>query len=196
MNNILASNTYSSGQQLEIAQGDITQEKVGAIVNAANAQLMHGGGVAAAIVYSGGAVIQKESNEWVHRHGTVSHAKPAYTSAGNLPCKYVIHAVGPVWGEGKEDEKLRAAIQGSLELAEDLGLTSIAFPAISTGIFGFPKKLAAEIFMDTISTYFERKLSSPLAIVRLTLYDNQTMKIFLRAFKKKIGKLDQMKTAG
>ena len=195
MTNLLASNTYPSGQQLEIAQGDITQDKVGAIVNAANAQLMHGGGVAAAIACSGGAVIQKESNEWVRRHGTVSHAKPAYTSAGNLPCKYVIHAVGPVWGEGKEDEKLRAAIQGSLELAEDLGLTSIAFPAISTGIFGFPKKLAAKIFMDTISTYFEQKPSSPLAIVRLTLYDNPTMKIFLRAFEKKIGGLDQMKTA-
>ena len=130
-----------------------------------------------------GAVIQKESNEWVRRHGTVSHAKPAYTSSGNLPCKYVIHAVGPVWGEGKEDEKIRAAIQGSLELAEDLGLTSIAFPAISTGIFGFPIDRATRIFMRTINDFFLKYPDTKIDTAMIVLYDDLSFKIFSAAFE-------------
>ena len=89
--------TYPSGQRLEIVQGDITGETVDAIVNAANSHLQHGAGVAGAILRRGGYQIQQESLEWVRQHGPVTHAEPAYTSAGKLPCRYVIHAVGPVW---------------------------------------------------------------------------------------------------
>ena len=172
------------GRTLEICQGDLTAMKVDGIVNAANAHLAHGGGVAAAISRAGGPAIQQESNAWVRSHGPVSHAKPAYTSGGNMPCKYVIHAVGPVWGIGQEEEKLAAAIRGSLALADELKLTSIAFPAISTGIFGFPKELAASIFMRVIPEYFEDQPQGTLRQVMLVLYDTPTLTVFCQAFKK------------
>jgi len=145
MNTILHEFSLPSGQAIQLVHGDLTQERVDAIVNAANAHLQHGGGVAGAILRQGGGVIQTESDAWVRQHGPVSHAEPAYTSAGLLPCRYVIHAVGPVWGEGQEDNKLSAAVLGALRLADQLKLASIAFPAISTGIYGFPERRAAAI---------------------------------------------------
>ncbi|MDR3574184.1 MAG: macro domain-containing protein [Anaerolineaceae bacterium] len=171
--------TYPSGQKLEIVQGDITRESVDAIVNAANSHLQHGAGVAGAILRRGGYQIQQESLEWVRQHGQVKNAEPAYTGAGKLPCRYVIHAVGPVWGEGDEDAKLSSAIRGSLQVADRLELASIAFPAISTGIFGFPKDRAARIFLETLQGYFTDNPSSGLKLVRLTLYDRPSLAIFL-----------------
>ncbi len=170
------------GQSLEICRGDLTALHVDAIVNAANAQLAHGGGVAAAISRAGGPAIQQESNEWVRSRGPVSHASPAYTSGGNMPCKYVIHAVGPVWGSGREEEKLAAAIDGSLALADELELASIAFPAISTGIFGFPKDLAAAIFMNVSPAYFTANPESGLRVVKILLFDDATLEAFTNAF--------------
>lgn len=174
---------FPGGQKLELAAGDLTEQKVDAIVNAANAQLMHGGGVAAAIVRKGGEIIQEESNAWVQEHGAVSHAQPAYTRAGHLPCRYVIHAVGPVWGSGHEEAKLSQAIRGSLELAEQLKLTSIAFPAISTGIFGFPKDKAAVVFMHTFQDHFEQNPKSRIILVRLVIIDQPTFLVFAEIFK-------------
>jgi O-acetyl-ADP-ribose deacetylase len=179
MNTILREKSLPGGQQIQIAQGDITTEQVDAIVNAANAQLQHGGGVAWAISRRGGEAIQHESNEWVRKHGPVSHAEPAYTSGGKLPCKYVIHAVGPVWGEGDEDNKLAAAVSGSLRRADELKLETIAFPAISTGIFGFPKARAAGIIFATIEKYFAENTKSSIQLVRLTLFDEPTIEAFL-----------------
>ncbi len=157
MSTIRATYPLSPKTRLDIAQGDLTQEPVDAIVNAANKHLAHGGGVAGAIVSKGGRSIQRESDDWVSQHGLVSHAEPAYTRAGSLPARYIIHAVGPVWGEGAEDTKLASAITGSLRRAEALGLESIAFPAISTGIFGFPKERAAHIFLNPSNTILRRR---------------------------------------
>ena len=126
MNQILRKKAFPSGTEFQIVQGDITLEAVDVIVNAANSHLQHGGGVADVIVRQGGQVIQQESDAWVRTHGPVSHAEPAYTLAGRLPCKYVIHAVGPIWGEGEEDAKLCAAVRGSLKLADELKLESIS----------------------------------------------------------------------
>ncbi|MCX8023654.1 MAG: macro domain-containing protein [Thermanaerothrix sp.] len=173
---------FSEGQRLEIAQGDITAEDVEAIVNAANAMLQHGGGVAGVISRKGGPQIQEESNAWVRKHGPVTHANPAYTHAGQLPFRYIIHAVGPVWGEGEEAQKLRDAILGSLRLAETLGVQSLAFPAISTGIFGVPKAFAAQVFFHTIYDYYSQNPCSPLKLVRITLYDAPTLEVFLETF--------------
>lgn len=183
MNTVLREHKYPGGQILQLVQGDLTQERVDAIVNAANSHLQHGGGVAGAIVRRGGVEIQQESDEWVRRHGPISHAEPAYTGAGSLPCKYVIHAVGPVWGEGDEDKKLAEAIAGSLRLAERLKLTSIAFPAISTGIFGFPKERAAGIIYRSIGDYFENHPASSLKQARLTLFDQPTLQAFLQVWE-------------
>src|SRR5688572_10003455 len=109
MNIVLKEFLFPSGQRLQIVQGDLTQENVDAIVNAANARLQHGGGVAAAISRRGGPQILAESDAWVRQHGPVTHTAPAHTGAGSLPCCIIIHAVGPVWGEGNEDHKLSAA---------------------------------------------------------------------------------------
>jgi len=187
MAKILNHYQFASGQHLEICQGDITRETSDAIVNAANSQLMHGGGVAAAIARRGGEAIDRESREWVSANGFVTHDKPAVTSGGNLPCKYVIHAVGPVWGEGDEDAKLREAILGSLTTAEGIKARSIAFPAISTGIYGFPVERAAQIFMQTFNEYFENHLKSTLETVRVVLYDDMTAAIFSKAFQDEYG---------
>ncbi len=179
--------TYPSGQRFQIVQGDITQQDVDAIVNAANAQLQHGGGVAGLIVRHGGRVIQVESDQWVRDYGPVSHAEPAYTSGGDLPCRYVIHAVGPVWGAGDEDAKLAAAVFGSLQRADELGLESLALPAISTGIFGFPKARAAKIIFEAVESYFEKHQSSGLSQVRLVLFDQPTLDSFLQVWDTKFG---------
>jgi O-acetyl-ADP-ribose deacetylase (regulator of RNase III) len=182
MNTILLEHIFSTGQSLQIVQGDITMEEVDAIVNAANEYLQHGGGVAWAIVRRGGDVIQDESDKWIKQHGLVSHAHPAWTSGGALPANYVIHAVGPVWGDGDEDNKLADAVAGSLRVADELKLSSIAMPAISTGIFGFPKDRAAKIILKGIEDYFS-KTKSGLKIVRLTLFDKATIDIFTETWK-------------
>lgn len=182
MSNLVGQTTFPSGQHFEMVQGDITKEKVDAIVNAANEYLDHGGGVAAAIVRAGGEFIQEESDRWIAQFGRVSHDSPAYTSAGRLPCKYVIHAVGPYWGQGDEDIRLAAAITGSLKRAEELHLNSIAFPAISTGIFGFPKDRAAKIIFSSIRDYFKNVPTSNVKLVRLVIYDKPTLDAFLKAF--------------
>lgn len=168
-------------RELRIIQGDITSIPVDCIVNAANEFLQHGGGVAGAIALEGGSEIQRESDRWVEEHGPVPHWKPAFTAAGRLPCRYVIHAVGPVWGSGDEDRKLAAAVRGSLELADELDLSSIAFPAISTGIFGFPAALAAQVMLSAILDYFAAQPDSPLYLVMLVLFDEKMGSIFVKA---------------
>jgi O-acetyl-ADP-ribose deacetylase (regulator of RNase III) len=186
MNMILAQRALPAGQALQIVQGDITVEEVDAIVNAANEYLQHGGGVAGTISKNGGPAIQKESEAWVREHGRVSHAAPAWTSGGRLPAKYVIHAVGPVWGDGDEDHKLAAAVTGSLRLADELKCASVAMPAISTGIFGFPKERAADIILSAIEKYFDDH-ASEVKTVRLVLFDQPTVDVFLKASQSKWG---------
>ncbi|MDX1436146.1 MAG: macro domain-containing protein [Anaerolineales bacterium] len=178
MSTTLRHTTLPPGRRLLVVQGDLVREQVDAIVNAANAHLQHGGGVAAAIASRGGPSIQQESLAWVREHGPVSHDSPAYTSAGDLPCRYIIHAVGPVWGEGDEPAKLQAAVHGSLALADRLELASLAIPAISTGIFGYPKRQAARVILNTIEDYFLNQPESGLTEVRLTLYDAPTVEAF------------------
>jgi O-acetyl-ADP-ribose deacetylase (regulator of RNase III) len=186
MNAILVENILSTGQTLQIAQGDITTDEVDAVVNAANEHLQHGGGVAWAIVRRGGEGIQEESNKWIKQHGTVSHAHPAWTSGGALPAKYIIHAVGPVWGDGDEDNNLADAISGSLRVADELKCSSISIPAISTGIFGFPKDRAARIIFKSIEKYLNENKSG-LQIIRLTLFDQETMDVFLDQWRMEKG---------
>ena len=186
MNTILAQRALPAGQVLQIVQGDLTVEEVDAIVNAANEYLQHGGGVAGTISRNGGPAIQRESDAWVREHGRVSHAVPAWTSGGRLPAKYVIHAVGPVWGDGDEDAKLAAAVTGSLRLADELGCASVAMPAISTGIFGFPKERAADLILSAIEKYFADH-ASQVKTVKLVLFDQPTIDVFLKALQTKWG---------
>ena len=183
MNTVLVERVLPTGQAIQIVQGDITTENVDAIVNAANENLQHGGGVAWAISNKGGAAIQSESDDWVSQRGPVSHSHPAWTSGGLLPAKFVIHAVGPVWGSGDEDKKLSDAVTGSLRVADELRCSSIAMPAISTGIFGFPKDRAAGIIFSAIEKYFEGN-SSNLKVVKLVLFDQTSAEVFIKAWGK------------
>src|SRR5574341_1966951 len=169
MNTVIMERVLPTGQTIQIVQGDITIEDIDAIVNAANEHLQHGGGVAWAISKKGGPIIQKESEEWIRQHGLVPHPHPAWTSGGRLPAKYVIHAVGPVWGGGEEDKKLEWAVAGSLRVAEELKCSSIAMPAISTGIYGFPKERAAGIIFSAIQKYFGDNASSGVKTMKLVL---------------------------
>ncbi|MGB9673953.1 MAG: macro domain-containing protein [Anaerolineales bacterium] len=188
MNTVVQEKHFGAARILQLVHGDLTQEHVDAIVNAANAHLQHGGGVAAAIVRRGGAVIQEESDQWVRKNGPVPHDSPAYTSAGNLACRYVIHAVGPVWGEGDEDSKLAQALHGVLRLAEQLRLSSLALPPISTGIFGFPKDRAARIFYQVIPDEWQNKSTSTLKQVRITIIDTATLDVFNQVWQDLWGK--------
>ncbi len=173
----------ASGQVIQLVRGDLTLEEVDAIVNAANPYLYHGGGVAWAIVRRGGSAIQEESDAWIRTHGLVTHDRPAWTSGGHLPARYVIHAVGPVWGEGGEDEKLERAIRGALRTAEELGCSSVAFPAISTGIFGFPKERAAQIMFETFDDFFSGQKSG-IELVKVVLWDRKTVDAFLEEWRR------------
>ncbi len=168
------------GQVLEVRQGDLTQEEVDAIVNAANSHLAHGGGVAGAIVRRGGYAIQEESERWVAEHGPVPIGQVAVTGAGHLPCKWVIHAVGPVWqgGGAHEEELLAAAVRNSLLKAQEMKLRSIALPAISSGIFGFPKPRCAEIMIATAKDFFKENPQSTLRRICFTIIDEPTVAIF------------------
>lgn len=185
MNTVLHERTLPTGQTLQVVRGDITIEAVDAIVNAANEHLKHGGEVAWAISKKGGAAIQKESDDWVRQHGPVAHTRPAWTSGGLLHAKYVIHAVGPVWVNGRDDEdnKLALAVTGSLIVADELNCASVAFPAISTGIFGFPKERAASIIHFALTKYFELNPVSRIALVKLVLYDQPTVDVVLKTWQ-------------
>ncbi|MEM2133548.1 MAG: macro domain-containing protein [Candidatus Jordarchaeaceae archaeon] len=162
---------------LELVQGDITEQSTDAIVNAANAALQLGGGVAGAIRRKGGPKIQEECN----KIGGTYVGGAVITTGGNLKAKYVIHAVGPRWGEGNEDEKLRNATLNSLKLADEKNLKSISFPAISTGIFGFPMKRASEIMLKTTIEYLKGKTG--LEKVVFVLYDKESYNIFNETLK-------------
>lgn len=167
-----------AGKTLRLVMGDITERDVDAIVNAANSHLQHGGGVAAAIVRKGGHVIQEKSDAI----GYVPTGGAAITTAGKLRSKFVIHAVGPRMGEGDEDHKLESAVASTLELASANGLTSISMPAISSGIFGFPKDRCAKILVDTARDFLTEKKHSPLQIVEFCIFDELTLGFFKKEF--------------
>lgn len=165
---------------LRLVLGDITERDVDAIVNAANKHLQHGGGVAGAIVRKGGAIIQDESN----RIGFVPTGNAAMTSAGSLKAKFVIHAVGPRMGEGDEETKLRRAVQQTLLLASENGLKSISMPAISSGIFGFPKDRCAAILVAESREFLEENITTSLNCIEFCIFDRETLGFFQSEFAK------------
>ncbi|MEM1550048.1 MAG: ADP-ribose-binding protein [Candidatus Methanomethylicia archaeon] len=167
---------------IEVLEGDITEVEADAIVNAANRYLKHGGGVAGAIVRKGGIQIQIESDEYIKRHGPLPVGGVAVTRAGKLKAKYIIHVVGPVYGEENSDLKLSEAIRNSILKAEELNLESIAIPAISTGAFGYPLNICAEIMAETIIN-LANKLNN-LKKIMIVLYGEQSYKIFKETFKR------------
>lgn len=165
---------------LELLEGDITEMQTETIVNAANTRLILGGGVAGAIRRKGGPKIQKECD----KAGGTFVGGAVKTTAGNLKAKYVIHAVGPQMGEGNEDEKLKNATLNSLKLADENNIKSISFPAISTGIFGFPIERCAKIMLRTTIDYL--KGQTGLERVVFCLFGRNSYEVFANQLKQEI----------
>ena len=142
-------------QRIELIKGDITQLKVDAIVNAANSSLLGGGGVDGAIHRAGGPAILEECRKIVAKQGGCKTGEAVITTAGNLPARYVIHTVGPVWNGGNKNEAslLASCYNESLKLAANNKIASVAFPNISTGIYGYPKKEAAEVAIRSVTEF-------------------------------------------
>lgn len=159
---------------LRVVRGDLTDRDVDAIVNAANEYLQHGGGVAGAIVRAGGQIIQEESD----RIGHTPVGTAVITGAGSLTARYVIHTVGPRMGEGDEDNKLISAVRSVLQLASKRALKSISMPAVSAGIFGFPKERCAKILVGESARYLAGHPDSSLELVEFCLHDDAMSALF------------------
>lgn len=136
---------------LRVVTGDITRLEVDVVVNAANEHLAHGGGVAAAIARAGAPQVDEESAAWVAEHGPVRPGQAASTGAGSMPARWVVHVVGPRYAHGQDNAGLLAeTVRAALDEAVTLGAASVAVPAISAGIFGYPRAEATRVIVDTV----------------------------------------------
>src|SRR5574339_1291323 len=165
--------SFSNNKKITIVQGDITDRKVDVIVNAANSFLKHGSGVAGSIVRKGGKIIQTESD----KIGFVPVGNSVITTSGNLPCSTIIHTVGPRMGEGDEDNKLSQSIYNTLQLATKKEFKTISIPAISSGIFGFPKHKCANILLNETEKFLLNNKTS-LDTVEFCILDSETLDHF------------------
>jgi len=170
--------------KLRIIQGDITQQTTDAIVNAANPSLMGGGGVDGAIHRAGGSAILEECKQIVARQGRLPTGKAVITTGGNLKAKHVIHTVGPIWHGGNtgEPELLASAYHQSLKLAAKNNLSSIAFPSISTGAYGYPVNQASRVAIDAVITFLSQSTTSIKEVV-FVLFDAQTLGAYSSALR-------------
>ena len=164
--------------RITAVRGDLTAEVVDAIVNAANENLVLGGGVAGTIKRRGGPSVQEECR----RIGSTGVGTAVITGAGKMKFRHVIHAVGPKMGEGDEDRKLSAAVRSSLALADRHGLKSVAIPAISTGNYGFPVERCARILLTEVHRYLQG--GTKLQRVIVCLFDEATWKLFARELRR------------
>lgn len=170
---------------LALKKGDITKEEVDAIVNAANSRLIGGGGVDGAIRSAAGPKVEDECARVRAEKGGCPTGKAVYTSAGNLRAKYIIHTVGPFYNGGKnnEAELLASAFKESMKVADSLNCSSVAFPAISTGIYQYPVDQAAEVSIQALFDYI--KQGTRISRVNMVLFDDNAFSTFVEALEKK-----------
>ena len=173
-------------QKIEIVKGDITVMKVDAIVNAANSSLLGGGGVDGAIHRAGGSQILEDCQTIRAKQGGCPTGEAVITRAGKLPAQYVIHTVGPVWhgGQNQEPEKLANCYHNSLQLAIDKGCRTIAFPNISTGVYGYPKEEAAKIALETVAGFLPQH--DDIEKVVFVCFDDENYRIMVNRIKKSV----------
>jgi len=165
---------FSHGQVLQVRLGDITEECVDIIVNESNGNLNHTSGVAGVLAMKGGKEVQLQSDRWVRKHGPVPPGQVAVTESGKLPCKWLIHAVGPIWrgGNWREDSELWDAIWNCLVWASKLHAQSIAIPAIGATFLGFQKERCAYLLVDCISKFFHKHPKTKLKEIRIVNYSD------------------------
>lgn len=166
--------------QINLQQGDITKVEADAIVNAANNRLAGGGGVDGAIHRAGGPAIMEECDAIRGRQGGCRTGEAVITTAGELPAKHVIHTVGPVWkgGADNEGELLRNCYLNSLKLAESNQLRSVAFPNISTGVYGYPKKQAAKTAVNAVRQYRDAHPEAAIEDVYFICFDQENYQLY------------------
>lgn len=174
---------------LMLVQGDITKQNTDAIVNAANSNLMGGGGVDGAVHRAGGITILEQCKLIVAKQGRLPAGKAVITSGGNLPAKYVIHTVGPRWQGGNNNEAylLASAYRESLKIAEEQKLGSISFPSISTGAFRYPLQPAAKVAVNAVTSFIKEKAVS-LKEVRFVLFDAGTYVVYLNVLQENMNR--------
>lgn len=166
------------GRAVVVIQGDLTAQAVDAIVNAANEHLRHGGGVAAALARRGGPAVVEESRRWVAEHGPVTPGTAAVTTAGDLPARVLVHVVGPRYRAGQDNAGLlQQAVTAALDAARDAGAASVALPAISAGIFGYPLADAAGVIAETALAWLDDR-PGDVREVRLVGYDRAAADAF------------------
>ena len=177
-------------RELVIQVADLLVAPVDVIVNPANGQLSHGGGVAGQISQQGGKSIQDESNLFIKEHGILESGMVAITSAGNLPHSAVLHAVGPKMGEGDEQRKIQLAVSRSLQLCDMHDWNSVAFPAISSGIFGVPIDISARAFFRAITSYWDARIDASPERIFICLTEEK-FRPFLESFREESFDLDE-----
>jgi len=175
---------FSNGKSIQLLKGDITKVPVDAIANAANSELRGGGGVDGAIHLAGGPSIMQELYAIRAGPGGCPTGSAVPTTAGNLPAKYVFHAVGPIYRDGNsgEPEQLASAYRACLALAEEKGIAYMSFPSISTGIYGFPVDRAAPIALQTVAAHLN-DAKSKLQRAIFVLFDDKTMAAYSKALE-------------
>ena len=181
MENALGEATIKHAR-ISVTQGDITAQPTDAIVNAANSSLMGGGGVDGAIHRVGGTAILEDCKQIVARHGRLPTGKAVITTGGNLPAKYVIHTVGPIWHGGSQNEAdlLAGAYRESLKCASENGLSGISFPSISTGAYGYPVPEASRVAIGTVVSFLREETTSLKEVV-FVLFDARTYEAYASA---------------
>jgi O-acetyl-ADP-ribose deacetylase len=182
---VVAREELPGARVFEVAVGNLLTQRVDAIVNAANGRLAHGGGVAAAIARAAGPELEDEGDRLVARQGTVATGDAVVTTAGRLPFRAVIHAVGPHRGEGDEETLLVSALRAAFERAADLALESVAFPAVSSGIFAVPLEVCARAYVRAVREHVGACPASSLRLLRLCLVAGPLVELVTAEFARR-----------
>jgi putative ATPase len=168
---------YPGDRAFEVVTGDLLAEPVDAIVNAANGHLAHGGGVAAAIARAAGPALEQDGDRIVAERGPIPVGEAVVTTAGRLPFRGVIHAVGPHQGVGREEERLAQALEAAFLRAHERGWASVSFPAVSSGIFAVPLSVCARAYVRAVRGFFAAHPDTSLRTVRLCLFDGPLVEL-------------------
>ena len=172
---------FPGGGRFVITVYDLLAMPVDAIINAANGGLAHGGGVAAAIARAAGPAFDEACDRYVAQHGYIPTGQAAVTSAGQLPFKGIIHAIGPRLGEGNEEAKLVGALQHAFRLAQDRGWASLAFPAVSSGIFSVPLETCVRAYLRAVREFFAEFPNSSVRLIYLAVYDGPIVEMMKKS---------------
>ena len=182
-NKVLRRLDFQRGRFFEVVTGDLLSEETDTIVNAANSNLAHGGGVALAVASAAGLRIVEESNRIVRERGPVPVGEAALTTAGRLPFKGVIHAVGPRMGEGDEHGKLVRALSASFNIAHEKNWASVSLPGVSSGIFSVPHTVCAAAYLEAATDFWDTTEDSTVVLIRLVLFEGPLLDEVLEVSK-------------